>query len=134
MDCSYSSIFKPIIYYSSHSMQRLLIALLFFMPSLVMAQVKNYKLVWQDEFNYTGHPDSTKWVEETGGHGWGNHELQYYTAGKLENARVGNGMLTIEARKENFNENKYTSAKLITCGKQEWKYGRIEVRAKLPKG
>jgi beta-glucanase (GH16 family) len=95
---------------------------------------KKWKLVWSDEFNYTGLPDSAKWTGETGGHGWGNNELQYYTAGRKENARVEKGILTIEARKETYQERKYTSARLITKGKGDWQYGKIEVRAKLPKG
>ena len=65
------------------------------------AQDKKWKLVWKDEFDYTGLPDSSKWTYEVGGHGWGNHELQYYTAKSKENARVENGKLIIEARKEN---------------------------------
>jgi beta-glucanase (GH16 family) len=92
------------------------------------------KLVWQDEFNYTGLPDSTKWNYDTGGGGWGNNELEYYTAKRPENARVENGMLIIEARKENWNNREYTSARLVTKGKGDWKYGRIDVRARLPKG
>lgn len=91
------------------------------------------KLVWSDEFNYTGRPDSTKWAYDIGGHGWGNQELQYYTD-RLENARVENGELVIEARKENFGGNQYTSCRLVTRGKAEWRYGRFEVRAKLPQG
>lgn len=88
-------------------------------------------LVWSDEFNYTGLPDSSKWSYDTGGDGWGNNEMQFYTKRRVENARVENGNLIIEARKEN---RKYTSARLITKGKGDWKYGRIEVRAKIPKG
>jgi beta-glucanase (GH16 family) len=120
----------------SASMKKLLLACFTIVPFLCFSQTANkaYRLVWQDEFNYTGHPDSSKWVEETGGDGWGNHELQYYTSGNLGNARVGNGVLTIQAKKEPYKSNKYTSAKLITRGKQEWNYGRIEVKAKLPKG
>ena len=53
------------------------------------------RLVWSDEFNYTGLPDSTKWSYDVGSHGWGNNELQHYTAGRLENARVENGNLVI---------------------------------------
>ena len=97
-------------------------------------QEKKWKLTWSDEFNYQGHPDTTKWTAETGGHGWGNNELQYYTAGRLENARVENGLLIIEARKENQDSNAYTSARLITKGKGDWQYGKIEARAKLPRG
>lgn len=90
--------------------------------------------LWSDEFNYSGLPDSTKWNYDVGGHGWGNNELQYYTSRRPENARVENGILTIEARKEDFEGKKYTSARLVTKGKGDWTYGRIDVRAKLPKG
>lgn len=99
-----------------------------------LPQGKKRTLVWSDEFNYTGLPDSTKWNYDTGGHGWGNNELQYYTAKRPENARVENGMLTIEARREDWQGRQYTSARLITRGKGDWQYGRIEVRARLPKG
>ncbi len=91
-------------------------------------------LVWSDEFNYSGLPDSTKWGYDTGNHGWGNNEKQYYTAKRSENARVENGMLVLEARKEAYNGAAYTSARLVTRGKGDWIYGRIEARAKLPKG
>jgi beta-glucanase (GH16 family) len=105
-----------------------------FSAQLVLSQEKRWKLVWSDEFNYNGLPDSTKWTAETGGHGWGNNELQYYTKGRKENAWVENGMLIIEARKETYQEKKYTSARLITKRKGDWQYGKIDVRAKLPKG
>lgn len=95
---------------------------------------KALKLVWADEFNYTGLPDSSKWNYDTGGDGWGNHELEYYTGKRAENARVENGNLVIEARKEKWQNNDYTSARLVTKGKADWQYGRIEVRARLPKG
>ena len=55
---------------------------------------------WSDEFNYTGLPDSTKWSYDTGGHGWGNNEKQYYTQKKTENASVKKGVLRITAVKE----------------------------------
>jgi len=99
----------------------------------VTAQTKK-KLVWSDEFNYTGLPDSTKWNYDVGGHGWGNHELQYYTHKKLNNARVEKGHLIIEARKEKTEKNEYSSARLVTKGKGDWTYGHIDVRARLPKG
>ncbi len=105
-------------------------------PSLtgsLAAQLKR-KLVWNDEFNYTGLPDSTKWGYDVGGEGWGNNELQYYTSKKLSNARVENGSLVIEARKETLYRSAYTSARLITKGKYDFTYGHIDVRAKLPKG
>ncbi len=98
-----------------------------------MAEEK-YKLVWSDEFNTAGLPDSSKWNYDVGGHGWGNQELQYYTANRLENARMEGGNLIIEARKENWEGMNYTSARLVTKGKAEWQYGKIEVRAKLPSG
>jgi beta-glucanase (GH16 family) len=90
--------------------------------------------VWSDEFSYTGLPDSAKWAYETGGDGWGNNELEYYTAGRKENARVENGMLIIEARKEDWEGMKYTSARLVTRGKASWQYGRVEVKARIPSG
>jgi beta-glucanase (GH16 family) len=99
----------------------------------ITAQAKR-KLVWHDEFNYHGLPDPAKWNYDTGGHGWGNQELQYYTDKKIANARVDNGYLVIEARKESRGKNNYTSARLVTKGKADWRYGRIDVRAKLPKG
>jgi beta-glucanase (GH16 family) len=94
-----------------------------------------YELVWSDEFNYTGLPDSTKWTHEVGGGGWGNNELQYYTNKRLENSRVEDGKLIIEARKEAYQGNQYTSARLITYPNgHSWKYGKFEARMKLPYG
>lgn len=98
------------------------------------AHQHKWQLVWSDEFNYTGLPDSTKWSYDVGGDGWGNNEKQYYTAKRLQNASVKNGMLSITAVKEPFNHSAYTSARLVSKNKGDWKYGRIEVRAKLPKG
>ncbi|MCX8532639.1 glycoside hydrolase family 16 protein [Chryseobacterium luquanense] len=92
------------------------------------------KLIWSDEFNYKGLPDSTKWNYDVGGNGYGNNEAQFYTKNRLENARVENGNLLIEAKKENWEKNKYTSARLLTKGKFSFQYGTVEVRAKLPKG
>jgi beta-glucanase (GH16 family) len=92
------------------------------------------KLVWSDEFDIAGLPDSKKWNYDIGGSGWGNNELQYYTDKRSENARVENGLLIIEARKEDFSTNKFTSARLITKGKGDWQYGTLEIKAKLPKG
>jgi len=95
---------------------------------------KEWKLVWNDEFNYTGLPDTTKWSYHVGGSGWGNEELQFYTENRLENARVENGTLIIEAKKEPWQGMNYTSARLHTRYKGDWQYGKIEVKAKLPKG
>lgn len=113
----------------------LLLPCLFWLAALSEISAQNAgKLVWSDEFNYTGLPDSTKWNYDVGGHGWGNQELQYYTLRKKENARVENGHLIIEARKELTGNNHYSSARLVTKGKGDWTYGRIEVRAKIPGG
>lgn len=91
-----------------------------------------YELVWSDEFDYEGAPDETKWGYDIGGSGWGNNELQYYTAG--DNVTVKDGTLVIEARKETKGTKEYTSTRLITKGKGDWLYGKIEVCAKLPTG
>jgi beta-glucanase (GH16 family) len=93
-------------------------------------------LVWYDEFNYNGLPDSTKWSFATDRNniGWGNNELQWYTDSKPENANVGGGTLKITAIKEPINGKKYSSARLTTKNKASWKYCKVEVRAKLPTG
>jgi beta-glucanase (GH16 family) len=88
--------------------------------------------VWADEFNANGMPDTTKWSYDTGGSGWGNNELQYYTAGA--NAGVKNGMLVIEARKEKMGDRNYTSSRMVSKNKADFLYGRFEARARLPKG
>lgn len=112
----------------------LVISLLFL--SIVSCNNKkdNWKLVWADEFDYTGLPDSTKWDYNVGGKGWGNRELQYYTYADTNNAVVRNGVLNITALKQIKDSNQYTSARLVTKGKQSFQYGKIEVRAKLPSG
>lgn len=88
--------------------------------------------VWTEEFNTDGAPDASKWGYDVGGTGWGNNELQYYTDGL--NAAVNSGTLKITARKEGFSGKSYTSARMITKNKGDWRYGRFEVRAKLPRG
>lgn len=95
-----------------------------------------FELVWSDEFDYNGLPDSTKWAYDTVGNswGWGNRELQYYTVEKTENARVSNGTLKITARQQQNENLDYTSARLITKHKGDWLYGKFEVKAKLPEG
>lgn len=105
----------------------------------VQAQYKYHNLVWSDDFNYSGLPDSSKWGYDVGNGcpancGWGNNELQYYTQNRMQNARVQNGKLVIETHKEDFKSAKYTSARMVTKHKGDWKYGRIEARAKLPAG
>ena len=109
-------------------------------PELLFQQSKQpiidskWKLAWSDEFNYKGLPDSTKWGYDIGGHGWGNSELQYYTNKDTSNASVDNGILKITARKQTKQSNAFTSARLLTKGKVDFKYGKIEIRAKLPSG
>ncbi|OCL27420.1 hypothetical protein U472_06960 [Orenia metallireducens] len=93
-----------------------------------------WKLVWSDEFNYTGLPDPNKWGYDVGAGGWGNNEWQNYTANRLENARVENGNLIIEARKDWYEGVEFSSARLVSRNKGDWLYGRVEARAKLPGG
>ncbi|MEP6512509.1 MAG: glycoside hydrolase family 16 protein [Parafilimonas sp.] len=88
--------------------------------------------VWSDEFNIDGKPDTTKWSYDVGGSGWGNNELEYYTAGN--NAIIKNGILIIEARKENVDGRNYTSARMVTKNRGDFLYGRIEVSATLQAG
>jgi len=91
-----------------------------------------YTLVWSDEFDGTSLSTSD-WNYEigTGNGGWGNNELQYY---RQENVSVGNGVLTIQAKKEFFNASAYTSSRITTENKKSFKYGRIDIRAALPFG
>ncbi|MDR4988321.1 MAG: glycoside hydrolase family 16 protein [Bacteroidales bacterium] len=94
-----------------------------------------WELVWHDEFEGSSI-DTGNWVFEIGDGcpnlcGWGNNELQYY---REQNAWVEEGILTIEARKENFGGRHYTSARMKTQGKQSFQYGRIDIRALLPAG
>ncbi|GAA4437775.1 hypothetical protein GCM10023188_32360 [Pontibacter saemangeumensis] len=147
---------KPTINHTNESWQRqpvalLLLALLLIscasksqdprpvapIPKPQTPQDKNWAFettpVWADEFDYTGAPDPAKWGFDTGGGGWGNNELQYYT-NSTDNARVADGKLSITARKEQKEGNTYTSARLVTKGKGDFLYGRFEVKAKLPTG
>lgn len=112
------------------------------------AQRPGWKLVWADEFDKAGLPDKSKWIYEEGF--VRNEEAQYYTRERKENARVENGMLVIEARKERMKNPgykagskrwqqsrefaEYTSAAIETRGIASWQYGRFEIRAKLPSG
>src|SRR5690606_23001633 len=91
---------------------------------------------WADEFDYQGLPDHDKWGYDVGSenNGWGNNELQFYTEKRMENARVGDGVLTITAIKEEHQGLAYTSARLVSRGKADFLYGRFEVRAKVPRG
>lgn len=91
-----------------------------------------YQLVWSDEFNGTSL-DESNWTPQIGGGGWGNQEAQYYTA-RPENLRVQNGCLEIEGRKEQYENNEYTSARIYSKGKREFCYGKLEARISLPSG
>ena len=96
------------------------------------------RLVWSDEFDRAGAPDSSKWNYDIGDGcpdncGWGNNELQFYTNDPA-NARIEDGFLIIEARKDSIGNKAFTSAKVVSRGKGDWLYVRLEIRAKLPKG
>ncbi len=93
-------------------------------------QYAGYQLVWNDEFDGNAL-NNQYWSYETGAGGWGNNELQYY---RQENTIVSDDVLTIEARKENYQNSSYTSSRLVTRGKKSFKYGRIDIRALLPEG
>jgi len=120
-------------------------AAILLLASMSQARTKNssrskWVLTWSDEFNGPNGsaPDSKKWIMETGGNGWGNQELEYYTS-RRENARQENGKLVIEAIKEPFTgpdgvRRDYTSARIVTEGLFAQKYGRFEARIKLPSG
>lgn len=88
--------------------------------------------MWADEFDTDGLADAAKWSYTVAGDGFGNNELQYYT--DALNANVAGGVLTITAKKEDYSGRNYTSARVITKDKGDWLYGRIEIKAKLPKG
>jgi beta-glucanase (GH16 family) len=92
-----------------------------------------WELVWADEFDGQGLPDTSKWIFDIGNWGWGNNEPQYYTEYRKENARQENGNLIIEARKNDMGQS-WTSARLTTRGKETFLYGKIEFRAIPPAG
>ena len=92
----------------------------------------DYTLVWNDEFDGDAL-NQADWNFETGNNGWGNNELQNYMSGS-SNTSLSNGQLTIEARQQSVGGSNYTSARITTQGKQFFKYGRVDIRAKLPQG
>ena len=108
------------------------------------ARAGGWKLVWADEFQGPRGRgvDGEKWTEETGGGGWGNKELQYYTSGARNAYLDGRGRLVIRAAEESLPESfkcwygrcRYTSARLITKGKFSQAYGRFEARLRVPAG
>jgi beta-glucanase (GH16 family) len=103
-----------------------------------------YELVWADEFDQPGLPDPARWTYDTerNSEGWWNGEAQYYAGERSKNARVEDGVLIIEAHRENLHIEEfpdwggqnYTSSRLHTADRGEWTYGFIDVRAKLPCG
>lgn len=99
-------------------------------------EVAGWQLVWHDEFNGQSI-DLSKWEHEVNAQGGGNNELQYYTA-RPENSFVRDGTLVIRALQENYTgpegTRQYTSARMRTRNKGDWKYGRFDIRAKLPRG
>ena len=104
------------------------------------AVVSEWKLVWSDEFNGPDGSavDSSKWVQETGGGGWGNNELEYYT-NRPQNASPQKGNLVIKVLEEKYTGadgviRNYTSARLKTQGKFSQSYGRFEARIRIPRG
>ncbi len=98
----------------------------------VIVPERTYQLVWADEFE-GDQLNLDNWTYEVNGNGGGNAELQYYTD-RPENIRVADGLLTLEARKEDYLGKKYTSARIITKDKQDFKYGKVEARLKVPSG
>lgn len=95
----------------------------------------DYNLVWADEFSGTTL-DAANWTFENGDGcpgncGWGNNELQYY---REDNTALVNGYLVITAKKQQFGTRNYTSSRLVTKGKRQFKFGRVDIRAALPKG
>jgi len=100
-------------------------------------------LVWADDFNGAAGtaPDGSKWTHDTGGGGWGNNELEYYTTSTSNAAMDGAGHLVITARKENpagygcwYGSCTYTSARINTAGHFTQQYGHIEASIKMPRG
>ncbi len=90
----------------------------------------NMTLVWEEQFTGTALNESS-WTFEVNGNGGGNNELQYY---RRENTQLKDGYLVITAKKEAFEGKQYTSSRIVTKGKHDFKYGRIDIRALLPKG
>lgn len=119
-------------------MKILVVGTLCILISSLTGCTKQNTLVWSDEFDYTGAPDTTKWNYDLGDGcpnvcNWGNNELQYYT-NDPKNVRVENGMLIIEAHNDSLGGKAYTSTRMVSKNKGDWLYGRIEVKAKLPRG
>ncbi|GAB6930412.1 hypothetical protein JCM10914A_43950 [Paenibacillus sp. JCM 10914] len=112
----------------------LMISLVAILLPVKSASAATWSLVWSDEFNGTSL-NRANWTTEigTGSGGWGNNELQYYTE-RPENLQVTGGNLVITARKEGYGGMNYTSARIKTQGLQNFTYGKVEARIKLPSG
>jgi beta-glucanase (GH16 family) len=109
-------------------------------PQTIQAASGTWELTWNDEFDGPDGfaPDLSKWTIVTGGNGWGNNELEYYTA-RPANVQLQNGNLVITAAHEDYIgagqiARSYTSARLNTVGTFEQAYGRFEARIKVPFG
>lgn len=119
-------------------MMRNILSLLLILPFMLVFSCGNEReLVWQDEFDGR-ELDTTRWTAYVGDGcpelcGFGNNELQYYTD-RPENVSLAHGILTITALADSFKTRPYSSAKLITKNKGDWKYGRVEVKARIPQG
>lgn len=92
----------------------------------------DWRLIWSDEFDQPGAPDSAKWDYEHGR--VRNREAQFYTADRRENARVADGQLVITARREDWEGAQFTSASVVSRGRFSFQYGKLEIRAKIPTG
>lgn len=92
-----------------------------------------YELVWAEEFDQNT-VDTTVWTYRTGAHGWGNSELQNYTAGANDQIVDGKLVITVKKEDELQKAGSYTSTRMVTKGTKEFTYGKIEARAKMPKG
>ena len=115
-----------------------LILLLSLFSFLLPVVGQDWQLVWQDEFEESGLPDTSRWSYDLGDGcprlcGWGNNEWQSYT-NHQKNARVEGGHLIIEAHQEAIDSSTFSSARLVSKGKGDWLGGRMEIKAKLPSG
>ena len=106
--------------------------ILFFFFFSILINAQSWKLVWSDEFDAAA-VNPFYWTYDIGGNGWGNNELEYYT-NRADNSKIENGNLLIIAKKESYGGNAYTSARLKTQNLQNFTYGKIESRMKLPMG
>jgi beta-glucanase (GH16 family) len=123
--------------FSDSACRRLVLGVGLLLAAARPAPAQGWKLVWSDEFDGNA-VDPSNWSFETGGGGWGNDELEFYTSGR--NATVSGGLLVITASRARggpacwYGPCQYTSTRMITRGKREFTYGRIEARMALPMG